>query len=34
VAVSAESSAALNAIFVNHAEGAEVLITRVVVARK
>ena len=34
VAVSAESSAALNAIFVDHAKGAEVFIARVVVTRK
>ena len=34
VTVSAESSAALNAIFIDHAKGAEVLIARVVIARK
>lgn len=34
VAVSAESSAALDAIFVDHAKGTEILIARVVVARK
>lgn len=34
VAVSAEPSTALNAVFVDDAKGAEILIARVVIARK
>ena len=34
MAVSAESGAALNAIFVDHAKGAEVLVARVIIACK